>query len=101
MSPRKELIAFFVVAAAAAGSIVLFALSSENRAGRPLSGTTLQASAVSGVCPAEVRVKRRANGPVQICAADCVLDAAVAGQCTCTVRVKECRAPAAGAEAAE
>lgn len=94
MSARKELIAFFVVAAAAAGSIVLFALSSENREGRPLSGTTLQASAVGGACPTEVRVKRRSNGPVQVCAADCVLDDGTTGQCTCTVRVKECRAAA-------
>lgn len=94
MSARKEILAFFVVATAAVGSIVLFALSSENRDGRPLSGTTLQATAVGGQCPAEVRVKRRANGPVQVCAADCVPDPTVAGQCTCTVRVKECRAAA-------
>jgi hypothetical protein len=91
MSTRNELLAFFIVAAAAVGSIVLFALSSENREGRPVSGTTLQATAVGGACPAEVRVKRRTNGPVQVCAADCVPDPALAGQCTCTVRVKECR----------
>jgi hypothetical protein len=95
MSARKELIAFLVVAIAAVGSIVLFALSSEQRAGRPMSGSTLQVAAEGGTCPTEVRIKRRADGPLQVCPAECVLDATADSQCTCTVRVKECsQAPA-------
>jgi hypothetical protein len=91
VSARKELIAFLVVAVAAVGSIILFAVSSEHREDRPLSGTTLQVPAKGGRCPSEVRVKRRADGPLQVCPAECVLGTAADGQCTCTVRVKECR----------
>jgi hypothetical protein len=91
VSARKELIAFLVVAVAAVGSIILFAVSSEHREDRSLSGTTLQVPAKGGSCPSEVRVKRRADGPLQVCPAECLLDTAADGQCTCTVRVKECR----------
>jgi hypothetical protein len=91
MSARTELVAFSIVAAIAVGSIIAFALSSERRATQPLSGTILQVPAEGGVCPTEVRVKNRADGPLEICAIQCAPDAATDGQCTCTVDRDRCR----------
>jgi len=94
MSARTELVAFSIVAAVAVGSIIAFAVSSERRTTQPVSGTVLQVPAEGGVCPTEVRVKHRTDGPLEICAVHCAPDAATDGQCTCTVDRDRCRAAA-------
>jgi hypothetical protein len=90
VSARTELVAFSIVAAVAVGSIIAFALSSERHATQPMSGTVLQVPAEGGACPTEVRVKHRADGPLEICAVQCAPDAATDGQCTCTVDRDRC-----------
>jgi hypothetical protein len=65
MSPRKELIAFFLVAAVALGSILSFALTSHRREAQTRPGTLVQAAAVNGVCPAQLKVRRGAGAAVE------------------------------------
>jgi hypothetical protein len=102
MSARKELIAFVLVAAAALGSILSFALTSHRREAQTRPGTLVQAAAVEGVCPTEVRVQRGAGARVELCAARCTPAGDTAGperagepaadSCSCEVLVERCRA---------
>ena len=69
MSARKELIVFMLVAAAALGSILSFALTSHRREAQTTPGTLVQAAAVGGVCPTELKVQRGRDTPPTICAA--------------------------------
>jgi hypothetical protein len=97
MSSRKELIAFFVVAAAALGSILSFALTSHRRESQSTPGTLVQAAAVGGVCPTELNVQRARDTPIVICPATCSPAPGKAGQCDCTIDRDKCRnAGAAG-----
>jgi hypothetical protein len=102
MSARKELIVFMLVAAAALGSILSFALTSHRREAQTRPGTLVQAAAVGGVCPSEVRVQRGAGAPVEFCAAHCTSAAdtarperagePAAESCSCEILVERCRA---------
>ena len=89
MSARKELIAFVVVAAAALGSILSFALTSHRREAQTSPGTLVRAAAVAGICPAELTV-RHGTKPPQICAADCA-PVQTSGQCDCEIQLERCR----------
>jgi len=91
MSARKELIVFMLVAAAALGSILTFALTSHRREAQTTPGTLVQAAAVGGVCPTEIKVQRGTNTPPQICAALCTPATATPGQCDCTIDRERCR----------
>lgn len=91
MSSRKELIAFFVIAAAALGSILSFALTSHRREAQSTPGTLLQAAAVGGACPAELRVQRGKDMPLVVCPATCTPAAGAAGQCDCIIDRDKCR----------
>jgi hypothetical protein len=102
MSARKELIVFMLVAAAALGSILSFSLTSHRREAQTRPDTLVQASAVGGVCPTEVKVQRGAGARVELCAAHCTPAAAIAGperagepaaeSCSCEILVERCRA---------
>jgi hypothetical protein len=102
MSARKELIVFMLVAAAALGSILSFALTSHRREAQTPPGTLVQAAAVGGVCPTEVRVQRGAGAELEICAAHCTPAADTAEpkragepagrSCNCEILVERCRA---------
>jgi len=91
-----------LVAAAALGSILSFALTSHRREAQTRPGMLVQAAAVGGVCPTEVRVQRGAGAELELCAAHCtpVSDAAAsehAGEpavptCSCEILVERCRA---------
>ena len=94
MSARKELIVFLLVAAAALGSILSFALTSHRREAQTTPGTLVQAAAVGAVCPTELKVQRGSNTPPQICAALCTPATATPGQCDCTVDRERCRGTA-------
>ncbi len=94
MSARKELLIFLIVAAAAVGSIVSFALTSHRREAQTTPGTLVQAAAVAGVCPGEIKVQRGKDRPPEICAAQCAPIAATPGQCECTIDAQRCRASA-------
>ena len=97
MSSRKELVVFFVVAAAALGSILSFALTSHRREARSTPGTLVQAAAVGGASPAELKVQRSQDLPLTICPAVCSPAAGNPGQCDCTIDRDKCRnAGAAG-----
>ena len=91
MSARRELIVFMLIAAAALGSILSFALTSHRREAQTTPGTLVQAVAVGGVCPTEIRVQRDGDTPLQTCAAQCTPAAAVPGQCDCTIDRTRCR----------
>jgi hypothetical protein len=91
MSARRELIVFMLVAAAALGSILSFALTSHRREAQTTPGTLVQAAAVGGVCPSQLKVQRGSNTPPQICAALCTPATATPGQCDCTVDRQQCR----------
>jgi hypothetical protein len=102
MSARKELIAFALVAAAALGSILSFALTSQRREAQTRPGTLVEAAAVGGVCPTELRVQRGAGAEPELCAARCtpaadtemaVRDGEPATRtCSCEILVERCRA---------
>ena len=85
MSARKELIVFMLVAAAALGSILSFALTSHRREAQTTPGTLVQAAAVGGVCPTEIKVQRGRDTPPTICAADCAPAPGAPAQCDCTI----------------
>jgi hypothetical protein len=91
MSSRKELIAFFVVAAAALGSILSFALTSHRREAQSTPGTLVQAAAVGGTCPAELKVRHGEDMPLMICPAACSPAPGAPGQCDCTIYRDKCR----------
>ena len=91
MSARKELIIFLIVAAAAVGSIVSFALTSHRREAQTTPGTLVQAAAVAGSCPTEIKMQRGKDAPPRICAAQCAPLAATPGQCECTIDLEQCR----------
>jgi hypothetical protein len=103
MSARKELIVFMLVAAAALGSILSFALTSQRREAQIRPGTLVQADAVGGVCPMEVKVQRGAAAPIERCAARCTPAAdaarperagepAATQSCSCEILADRCRA---------
>ena len=91
MSARKELIVFLLVAAAALGSILSFALTSHRREAQTTPGTLVQAAAVGGVCPTEIKVQRGRDTPPTICAADCAPAPGAPAQCDCTINHDSCR----------
>jgi hypothetical protein len=91
MSARKELIAFMLVAAAALGSILTFALTSHRREAQTRPGTLVQAATVDGECPAEIKLRRATEGPLQLCAARCTRQAQTPGTCDCEILVERCR----------
>jgi len=91
MSSRKELIVFFVVAAAALGSILSFALTSHRREAHSTPGTLVQAAAVGGTCPTELRVQRGKDMPLTVCTAACTPAPGAAGRCDCIIDRDKCR----------
>ena len=91
MSARKELIAFMVVAAAALGSILSFALTSHRREAQTTPGTLVEAPQIGGVCPTEIKVQRGDALPRQVCAADCAPLENAPGRCECTIDSQQCR----------
>ena len=91
MSARKELIVFLLVAAAALGSILSFALTSHRREAQTTPGTLVQAPATGGVCPTEIKVQHGEDTPPQVCAAQCTPAASDPGQCDCTIDRERCR----------
>ena len=84
-----------LVAAAALGSILSFALTSHRREAQTTPGTLVQAAAVGGVCPGEIKVQRSEDTPPVTCRADCAPAAANPGQCDCTIDRESCRNTAA------
>ena len=97
MSARKELIVFMLIAAAALGSILSFALTSHRREAQTTPGTLVQTAAVGGVCPSEIRVQRGEDAPPAVCPAECSLAGGAPGRCDCTIDRDNCRnAPASG-----
>ena len=92
VSARKELIVFMLVAAAALGSILSFALTSHRREAQTTPGTLVQAAAVGGVCPNEIKVQRGRDTPPTICAAVCAPSPGAPAQCDCTINRDSCRA---------
>jgi hypothetical protein len=95
LSARRELIVFILVAAAAVGSILSFALTSHRREAQTTPGTLVQAAAVGGVCPTELKIQRGKDAPLRKCAAQCVPSTGAPGQCECTIDADRCReAPA-------
>lgn len=92
MAPRKELIAFFLVAAVALGSILSFALTSHRREAQTRPGTLVQAAAVNGVCPAQLKVRRGAGAAVELCAARCTSAVDTPESCSCEILVDRCGA---------
>jgi len=92
MAARKELIVFMLVAAAALGSILSFALTSHRREAQTTPGTLVQAAAVGGVCPNEIKVQRGRDTPPAICAAVCAPSPGAPAQCDCTINRDSCRA---------
>ncbi len=91
MSARKELIIFMLVAAAALGSILSFALTSHRREAQTRPGTLVQAATVDGVCPAEIKIRRATDRPLQLCAASCTPQAQPSGICDCEILADRCR----------
>ncbi|HLB84350.1 MAG TPA: hypothetical protein VJK00_06445, partial [Steroidobacteraceae bacterium] len=92
MPARKELIVFMLVAAAALGSILSFALTSHRREAQTTPGTLVQAAVVGGVCPNEIKVQRGRDTPPTICAAVCAPSPGAPAQCDCTINRDSCRA---------
>lgn len=92
MSARKELIVFLLVAVAALGSILSFALTSHRREAQTTPGTLVHAAAVGDACPTELKVRRGEDTPLQLCAAQCAPISGAAGQCECTIDRERCRA---------
>jgi hypothetical protein len=97
MSARRELIVFMLVAAAALGSILSFALTSHRREAQTTPGTLVQAAAVGGVCPSQLKVQRGSKTPPQICAALCTPAPGAPAQCDCTINRDSCRTAGASA----
>ena len=91
MSARKELMVFMLIAAAALGSILSFALTSHRREARTTPGTLVQAAVVGGVCPTELKIRRGKDTLPQNCAAQCVPATGAPGQCECTIDAARCR----------
>src|SRR5262245_60812109 len=98
MSSRKELIVFFVVAAFALGSILSFALTSHRRETQSAPGTLVQAAAVGGTCPTELKVQRGKDLPLMACPAACSPASGAAGRCDCIIDRDNCRTAAAAGE---
>jgi len=91
LSARKELMVFMLIAVAALGSILSFALTSHRREARTTPGTLVQAAVVGGVCPTELKIRRGKDTPLQNCAAQCVPATGAPGQCECTIDAARCR----------
>jgi hypothetical protein len=91
MSARKELIIFLLVAVAALGSILSFALTSHRREAQTTPGTLVHAAAVGKACPTELKVRHGEDTPPQVCAAQCAPIAGAPGQCECTIDRDRCR----------
>jgi hypothetical protein len=91
VSARKELIVFMIVAAAAAGSILSFALTSHRREAQSTPGTLVQAAMAGGACPSELKVQRSEDAPPAICTAACAPSPDAADQCDCTIDRESCR----------
>lgn len=91
LSARKELTIFLIVAAAALGSILSFALTSHRREAQSTPGTLVRAAATGGVCPTEIKLQRGKDTPLQICASECSPVASAPGQCDCTINRERCR----------
>jgi hypothetical protein len=98
MSSRKELIAFLVVAAFALGSILSFALTSHRRESQSAPGTLVQAAAVGGACPTELKVQRGTDLPLMVCPAACTPASGAAGRCDCIINRENCRTATAADE---
>jgi hypothetical protein len=95
LSSRKELIVFLLVAAAALGSILSFALTSQRREARSTPGTLVRAAAAGGACPTELKVQRDTDMPLTICPAACSPAVGTSGQCDCVIDRDKCRNAAA------